>query len=66
MQTLHAKVQADQEELKAVRKAYDDLHEKHQQLSPCMINQSRRIHSLEVGLLIIQHILSLFKEFMKC
>ncbi|MCI4380306.1 hypothetical protein PGIGA_G00238300 [Pangasianodon gigas] len=50
MQTLHAKMQADQEELKAVRKAYDHLHEKHQQLYSCMMHQARHIHGLENGL----------------
>lgn len=59
MRTLHAKMQADQEELKAVKKAYDHLHEKHQQLSSCMMHQARPIHGLEVGTLFIKHIVSL-------
>ncbi|KAF4094333.1 hypothetical protein AMELA_G00014030 [Ameiurus melas] len=50
MRTLHVKMQADQEELKAVKKAYDHLHEKHQQLSSCMMHQARHIHGLENGL----------------
>ncbi|XP_047013222.1 uncharacterized protein LOC108268961 isoform X1 [Ictalurus punctatus] len=54
MRTLHAKMQADQEELKAVKKAYDHLHEKHQQLSSCMMHQARPIHGLENGRIDIQ------------
>ncbi|XP_060741731.1 uncharacterized protein LOC132856236 isoform X1 [Tachysurus vachellii] len=47
METLHAKMQADQEELKAVKKSYDHLHEKHQQRSSRLIHQAREIHGLE-------------------
>ncbi|KAF5897603.1 coiled-coil domain-containing protein 73 isoform X1, partial [Clarias magur] len=50
MQGLHAKMQADQEELKAVKKAYDHLQEKHQQLSSCTTHQARHMQGLETGL----------------
>ncbi|KAK3535618.1 hypothetical protein QTP70_017811, partial [Hemibagrus guttatus] len=40
METLHAKMQADQEELKAVKKAYDHLHEKHRRLSSRAMHQN--------------------------
>ncbi|XP_046706550.1 uncharacterized protein LOC124386625 isoform X3 [Silurus meridionalis] len=48
-QAMHGKVQANQEELKAVKKAYDHLHEKHQRLSFCMTHQAGHIYSLEDG-----------------
>lgn len=48
METLHAKIPADQEELKAVKKAYDHLHEKHRRLSSRVMHQARKIHGLEV------------------
>ncbi|XP_053362323.1 uncharacterized protein LOC128532123 [Clarias gariepinus] len=50
MQSLHAKMQADQEELKAVQKAYNHLNEKHQQLSSCITHQKRHMEGLEIGL----------------
>ncbi|XP_026991129.2 myosin-3 isoform X2 [Tachysurus fulvidraco] len=47
IETLHAKMQADQEELKAVKKSCDHLHEKHQQRSSLLVHQAREIHGLE-------------------
>lgn len=51
MQTLQAKMEADQKELQALKVTYDDLLEKHQQLSSCGAHQAKNIHDLEVGLL---------------
>ncbi|XP_036423824.1 myosin-13-like [Colossoma macropomum] len=46
----NSKMQADQEELRAVKEAYDNLHEKHQQLSSNAMHQAKIIHGLENGL----------------
>ncbi|XP_076878284.1 coiled-coil domain-containing protein 73 isoform X3 [Brachyhypopomus gauderio] len=50
MQVLRAKMQTDQEELKALREAYDDLHEKHHQLSACAMHQTTHVQNLENGM----------------
>ncbi|XP_026880800.1 uncharacterized protein LOC113586685 [Electrophorus electricus] len=49
MQILRAKMQTDQEELKAVREAYDHLHKKRHQLSSRVMHQATHIQMLENG-----------------
>ncbi|XP_037396344.1 uncharacterized protein LOC108410745 [Pygocentrus nattereri] len=49
IKTLQAKMQADQEELRAVKEAYDHLHETYQ-LSSKATHQAKNIYCLENGL----------------
>ncbi|XP_062856197.1 myosin-3-like isoform X3 [Trichomycterus rosablanca] len=49
VQILQAKMRSDHMELKAVKVAYDNLHEKHRQLSSNIVQQARHIHITESG-----------------